>query len=141
MTENDLAAPRPSLAPSFGKRVLRAWPWLTAANELILLSTFGAFAIANELRVAASYETAAGKVIYDRYVACEDISAAVSRWSALSLIPILLTQCIAWSWIRSATGEDRRIGCMMPITTVFGLLELAFVGFLCAIGVSASMVG
>jgi len=130
-------------APPFVSRILRAWPWFVAACELVALSCFGVAYVANELRVALSYQvqTPARDVVYARYEACLGISALIARWTIAILIPVLVGQCLAWSWIRRAVGNERRAARLMPLTTVIGLLLLAFVGFLYSVAVSASMIG
>lgn len=128
---------------SFWRKLRRAWPWLTALDELVVLLGFGLLFAANELRVALSYhpETRARNATLAGYEACEDIAGTVVRWAAICLIPILLGQCVLWSWIREANADRPRMAWLMPITTLLGLVLLAFLGFLSMIAVSASMVG
>ncbi|HEX3773650.1 MAG TPA: hypothetical protein VHV51_04245 [Polyangiaceae bacterium] len=77
-----------------------------------------------------------------RYEALEDVSAAILRWSTLLLVlPSLLIQIFSWPLLRKLIGEDRRAVIVLVLTTIVGLVFIAFMALLCSVAVSASMVG
>ncbi|HEY4107110.1 MAG TPA: hypothetical protein VGM44_24590 [Polyangiaceae bacterium] len=144
---NEEEAARSPNAPT-GRRgvaaIFRRLPWFTAAALFVALASLAVLVIGNEARVAVSYhaQTPARDVAYARYEALEDVAAAIMRWSTLLLVlPSLLLQIFSWPFLRRLIGEDRRTVMALVLSTIVGIVFIAFMALICSVAISASMVG